>query len=164
MRYTRLPANRAAEADQAHEHWALNFENIGDPHQEISKICSERGWLDALQNRGSLEFLQSGVDWEIEHPKGFFQPGVLAFDQRAAGAPPLAFGAVEREFKRDCDAANAHSRMGKYRAEPYGWRLGWGCSHDDSPEADQRPPPRIFLLQPLLQTAGLLSPNLSPTG
>ena len=71
-------------ADQAHEHWELNFENIGDPHQEISKACSEQGWLTLYANRGSLEFLQSGADWEIEHPKGFFQPGVLALtkDQR----------------------------------------------------------------------------------
>ena len=65
-------------ADQAHEHWELNFENIGDPHQEISTACSEQGWLTLYANRGSLEFLQSGADWEIEHPKGFFQPGVLA--------------------------------------------------------------------------------------
>jgi hypothetical protein len=65
-------------ADQAHEHWELDFENVGDPHQEISKTCSERGWLTLYANRGDLEFLQRGADWEVEHPKGYFQPGVLA--------------------------------------------------------------------------------------
>ena len=65
-------------ADQAHEHWELDFENVGDPHQEISRTCSERGWLTLYANRGDLEFLQRGADWEIEHPKGYFQPGVLS--------------------------------------------------------------------------------------
>jgi hypothetical protein len=65
-------------ADQAHEHWDLDFENVGDPHQEISRTCSERGWLTLYANRGDLEFLQRGADWEVEHPKGYFQPGVLA--------------------------------------------------------------------------------------
>ena len=65
-------------ADQANKHWELNFQNIGDPHQEISRICSERGWLTLFANQGDLEFLQRGANWDIEHPKGFFQPGVLA--------------------------------------------------------------------------------------
>ncbi|MEM8768966.1 MAG: hypothetical protein AAGE43_16080 [Pseudomonadota bacterium] len=65
-------------ADQAHEHWGLNFENVGDPHQEIARTCSERGWLTLYANRGDLEFLQRGANWKLEHPKGYFQPGVLA--------------------------------------------------------------------------------------
>ncbi len=65
-------------ADQAHEHWELNFPTIGDPHQEIPRTCSERGWLTLYANQGDLEFLRRGVNWDIEHPKGFFQPGVLA--------------------------------------------------------------------------------------
>ncbi len=65
-------------ADQAHEHWGLNFENVGDPHQEISRSCSERGWLTLYANVGDLEFMQRGANWKIEHPKGYFQPGVLA--------------------------------------------------------------------------------------
>ena len=40
------------------------------------RICSERG-LTLYANQGDLEFLQRGANWDIEHPKGFFQPGVL---------------------------------------------------------------------------------------
>ena len=65
-------------ADEAHKHWTLDFENVGDPHQEISKTCTERGWLTLFANRGDLGFLQRGANWNVEHPKGFFQPGVLA--------------------------------------------------------------------------------------
>ena len=53
-------------ADQAHEHWELDFENVGDPHQEISRTCSERGWLTLYANKGDLDFLQRGADWKVE--------------------------------------------------------------------------------------------------
>ena len=150
-------------ADQAHEHWALNFENIGDPHQEISKICSERGWLTLYANRGSLEFLQSGVDWEIEHPKGFFQPGVLALTRerrvlyrwRSVPSSENLNGTAMRPTP-------THVWENTERSLMAGGSAG-DALHDDSPVVDQRPPPEFFLLQPLLQTAGLLSPNLSPT-
>ena len=65
-------------ADQAHSDWALNFENVGDPHQEVSRTLSERGWLTLYTNDKSLEFIQRGTTWKVEHPKGHFQPGVLA--------------------------------------------------------------------------------------
>ena len=68
-------------ANQAHEHWDLNFDNIGDPHQEIARVCYKRDWLTLYANRGDTEFLQRGADWTVEHPKGFFQPGVLAITQ-----------------------------------------------------------------------------------
>lgn len=55
---------------------------MGDPHQEISRTCSERGWLTLYANQGDLEFLQRGAKWKIEHPKGFFQPGVLALTRQ----------------------------------------------------------------------------------
>ncbi|MCH1601808.1 MAG: hypothetical protein L7S57_03100, partial [Luminiphilus sp.] len=45
-------------ANQAHEHWDLNFDNIGDPHQEIPRVCDERDWLTLYANRGDTEFLQ----------------------------------------------------------------------------------------------------------
>ena len=28
-----------------------------------------------------MAFIQNGTDWTVEHPKGFFQPGVLALTQ-----------------------------------------------------------------------------------
>lgn len=68
-------------AGRATPEWELDFESIGDPHQEIAATCRERGWLDLYVNP-SLEFLQQNAldvaDFVPTHPKGFFQPGVLA--------------------------------------------------------------------------------------
>jgi len=69
-------------SDRAAREWKLDFETVGDPHQEISDACCERGWLDLFVNE-RLEFLQASVgasDWTPSHPKGYFQPGVLALD------------------------------------------------------------------------------------
>jgi len=69
-----------ALSDRAARDWELDFETVGDPHQEISDACCKRGWLDLFVNE-RLEFLQASAgagDWTPSHPKGFFQPGVLA--------------------------------------------------------------------------------------
>ena len=72
-----------ALAGRAATDWRLDFETIGDPHQEISGTCRERGWLDLFVNE-RLEFLRASVgdgrDWVPTHPKGYFQPGVLALN------------------------------------------------------------------------------------
>jgi len=74
-------------AGWASAEWALNFETIGDPHHEISGACRERGWLDLYVNE-RMEFLGNAPDMknvlrgrEMEHPKGYYQPGVLAITQ-----------------------------------------------------------------------------------
>lgn len=68
-------------ADRACASWSLDFEAIGDPHHEIAGVCRERGWLDLIVNQ-RLGFIESSTaaaaDWSPSHPKGFFQPGVLA--------------------------------------------------------------------------------------
>lgn len=68
-------------ASRAASEWRLDFESIGDPHHEIASACRTRGWLDLFVNE-RLEFLQRSVDasldWAPTHPKGYFQPGVLA--------------------------------------------------------------------------------------
>ena len=137
-------------ADQAHQHWELDFENVGDPHQEISRTCSERGWLTLYANRGDLEFLQRGADWEVEHPKGYFQPGVLALTNAgrvlyrwrsvpsaenlqgtlARPTPQHTWGAIERSLA----AGDA----------------GGDAAHDDDPAIDQAPPPRILFVAALI--------------
>lgn len=70
-----------ALAGRAATEWRLDFESIGDPHHEISGACRERGWIDLFVNE-RLEFLQQSakdaVGWAPTHPKGYFQPGVLA--------------------------------------------------------------------------------------
>ena len=64
-------------ADRAKDSWALGFDCIGDPHQEISGVARDRGWLDLYVNK-TLEFLKaSATHFDPQHPKGYLQPGVL---------------------------------------------------------------------------------------
>ena len=79
--------------DQAHEHWELNFDNVGDPHQEIPRICDECGWLTLYTSRGDTTFLQRGANWQVEHPKGFFQPGARHYTVESYPVS-LALGAL----------------------------------------------------------------------
>lgn len=143
-------------ADQAHEHWELTFDNVGDPHQEISKTCSERGWLTLFANRGDHEFLQRGADWKVEHPKGFFQPGVLALTSnhrvlyRWRSIPtaenlngttmrPTAahvWDQVEHALQAGDDAGDA--------------------SHDDNPTIDSGPPPRLLFFAAIIANGWFL--------
>lgn len=72
-----------ALAGRAASEWNLDFESVGDPHHEIAGACRQRGWLDLFVNE-RLAFLQASAgaasDWAPTHPKGYFQPGVLAVD------------------------------------------------------------------------------------
>ena len=68
-------------ASRASSEWHLDFDTVGDPHHEVSGTCAQRGWLELFVNE-HLEFLQQSaaeaVGWAPTHPKGYFQPGVLA--------------------------------------------------------------------------------------
>ena len=69
-------------AGRAAKDWKLDFETVGDPHHEIAGACRERGWVDLFVNE-EVDFLEQSVtgselDWKPTHPKGYFQPGVLA--------------------------------------------------------------------------------------
>jgi len=66
-------------ASQAQEVWELPFESVGDPHHEISDACRERGLLELFVNaETALMVGEAGPGFA--HPKGYFQPGVLALD------------------------------------------------------------------------------------
>jgi len=69
-----------ALAGRAATDWQLDFETLGDPHHEISGACRERGWIDLFVNErlGFLQASAGAADWAPTHPKGYFQPGVLA--------------------------------------------------------------------------------------
>ena len=143
-------------ADRAHEHCELDFENVGDPHQEISRVCSERGWLTLYASTGSLEFLQRGAEWEVEHPKGFFQPGVLALTRE---------GRVLYRWRSVPSAANlngtvarptsTHAWMHIEQALEAGEDTG-DAAHDDDPVVDQSPPPRLVFLAAVLANGWFL--------
>jgi len=66
-------------ASEAAESWGLAFPLIGDPHHEIADQCRARGWLDLYVNahRDRHGIVARGHDIPV-HPKGYFQPGVLA--------------------------------------------------------------------------------------
>jgi len=64
-------------ASRAQQQWEFGFDAIGDPHHEISGHCRDRGWLELFVNE-KFDFLDQSADWEPQHPKGYFQPGVLA--------------------------------------------------------------------------------------
>ena len=143
-------------ADQAHEHWELDFESVGDPHQEISRTCSERGWLTLYANRGNLEFLQRGANWKVEHPKGYFQPGVLAL---------TSAGRVLYRWRSVPSAANLSGTLARPTAR-HAWEsiersLAAGgvtgdAAHDDDPVIDQKPPPRALFVAALLANGWFL--------
>lgn len=63
----------------AEDDWELNFETVGDPHHEIWATCVDRGWLELIVNPDT-RVLSDREDSMYHHPKGYFQPGVLALD------------------------------------------------------------------------------------
>lgn len=62
-------------ATEAQTSWDLPFNAIGDPHHEIREECAERGWVDVFTNKIPGE---KNPGFYNAHPKGFFQPAVLA--------------------------------------------------------------------------------------
>ena len=62
-------------ATEAEETWKTGFPCVGDPHHEIRDACREHGFLDLYANK-DYGHLRSRP-W-ASHPKGYFQPGVLA--------------------------------------------------------------------------------------
>ena len=143
-------------ADQAHKHWELNFANVGDPHQEISKTCSERDWLTLFANRGSFEFLSRGTNWNVEHPKGFFQPGVLALTKQ---------GRILYRWRSVPSQENLNGTTARPTASHVWARIDKSLTagdaaedapHDDNPEIDQSPPPRILFFAALIANGWFL--------
>jgi hypothetical protein len=53
------------------------FEHIGDPHHEILEECTKRGWLSLFLWEMGGKINDESTSW-VSHPKGHFQPGVLA--------------------------------------------------------------------------------------
>ncbi len=70
---TSEPHTLAREAETS---WELDFPSVGDPHHEVAGECRERGWLRLFVNE-RVGLLNRVGPW-VAHPKGYFQPGVLA--------------------------------------------------------------------------------------
>jgi hypothetical protein len=143
-------------ADQAHTHWDLSFENIGDPHQEIPRVCNERDWLTLYASRGKTEFLQRGADWKVEHPKGFFQPGVLVVNQssvilyrwRSVPSEKNLNGTVARPTPMHVWNAIENALASGSR--------GVHAPLDENPQIDAPPPPKLVFIAALIANAWFL--------
>lgn len=70
-------------ARNAQDDWETGLEHVGDPHQEIADACAQRGWLSLFtfdwgEKAEGSQWIAD--DW-VSHPKGYFQPGVLAVNR-----------------------------------------------------------------------------------
>ena len=143
-------------ADQAHQHWELSFENVGDPHQEIPRLSSERDWLTLYANKGDLEFSNAGRIGEVEHPKGYFQPGVLALTNS---------GRILYRWRSVLPVENLNGTLARPTAK-YAWSeiekslvagdTAEDALHDDQPEIDSIPPPRLVFIAALIANGWFL--------
>ena len=126
-----------ALAARARQDWDLPFDCIGDPHHEIADAARERGWLDLyVQDAG--EFLARDTAWDVTHPKGHFQPGVLVLNSD---------GQLLYRWRSVPSRANAGSAAGRPAAE-YVWgkvrqvlaqQSGEDAPLDEAPMLDSRP-------------------------
>ena len=144
-------------ARNAQEDWETGLEHIGDPHQEISAACTERGWLSLFVNHFGDEGERPQSDW-VSHPKGYFQPGVLAIDQtgrvlyrwRSRPTRKNVGGAISRPT-----AGHVWSRVQVARLEPAG---APDVPPDESPEMDTPPVPWPLFVMLVLANGWFLGP------
>jgi len=71
------PHSLASEAEVT---WEMTIPVIGDPHHEIREDLKARGWLDIFYNEDTGHLRERS--W-ANHPKGYFQPAVIAIDEKA---------------------------------------------------------------------------------
>jgi hypothetical protein len=144
---TSEPQTFASEAVTA---WELRFPVIGDPHHEISDGLRARGWLSLFVNRRT-QLWERGSGFAT-HPKGIFQPGILAVSRtgrvlyrwRSRPTRKNLGGALERPVAED-----VWKKIQQALAEP-----------PDAPDAPMDVPERFdaevntpFVLAPLMMLA-----------
>ncbi len=140
--------------------WEFDFESIGDPHHEISGACEARGWLKLFVNKQIGSFINDGPVYA--HPKGHFQPGVLALDSngrvlyRWRGVPTRKNmgGATERPvasyvFEKIIQALDASDNPSN-------------ANLDNSPELDSRGLPWPVFVSLLTANGWFIKPKPFP--
>lgn len=149
-------------ASEAERDWELDFPSIGDPHHEIADECRERGWLHLFINRATALVEQSKR--RAAHPKGYFQPGVLAVTRagrvlyRWRGRPTRRNmgGAAERPVGADVWA--------KVRAALRAGDAAGDAAMDVPERTDLRGIPWPLFVTLLLANGGFLRPKPFPLG
>ena len=74
---TSEPHSLASESESA---WDKTIPVMGDPHHEIRKALSDRGWLNVFYNEDAGHLRERS--W-ASHPNGYYQPAVLAVGKDA---------------------------------------------------------------------------------
>jgi hypothetical protein len=147
-------------ASEAQVHWELAFDSVGDPHHEIAADCKERGWLHLFVNPevGPLAE-ETGF---ASHPKGHFQPGVLAVTRggrvlyRWRGRPTRrnAGGATSRPLPERV--------WGETQKALATGQEGGDAGFDEVTEFDMRAPPWPVFVCLLLANGNFLRPRPFP--
>jgi hypothetical protein len=143
---------RSAQTD-----WETGFEHIGDPHQEISGQCAEHGWISLFTNHFGDDFVGEERSW-VSHPKGYFQPGVLALSPsqrvlyrwRSRPNRKNVGGALMRPT-----APHVWKQVQSALAEPAG---ALDVPHDDNPTLDSPAVPWPLFVTLLLANGWFLKP------
>ncbi len=142
-------------ARNAQEDWQTGLEHVGDPHQEIAGACAQRGWLSLFTADWGDEFLVK--EW-VSHPKGYFQPGVLALSRegrvlyrwRCRPSRQNVGGAIARPTP-----SHVWSRVEAALREP---KDAPDVAPDTDPELDARPAPWPLFVTLLLANGWFLRP------
>lgn len=141
----------------AQEHWETGFDHVGDPHQEILAECSDRDWLSLFIWQHAADSPAQKSRW-ISHPKGYFQPGVLAFSRegrvlyrwRSRPSRQNTGGATGRPTATHV-WESVRAELGKPSDAP-------DASLDDAANLDGRSRPWILFLTMLLGNGWFLKP------
>lgn len=144
----------------AEQDWELSYAALGDPHHEITAACQERGWLELIVNPETT-VMSDREDSFYHHPKGYFQPGVLALDSggrvlyRWRGIPTRKNmgGATERPT-----ANHVYENLSAALATP-------GADDavlDEKPELDSRGLPWPLFMSLLVANGWFIKPKTFP--
>ncbi len=100
--------------------------------------------------------MQRGADWKVEHPKGYFQPGVLALTNS---------GRILYRWRSVPSEENLNGTLARPTAK-YAWNeiqesltagdAAGDAAHDDQPEIDSAPPPRPVFIAALIANGWFL--------
>lgn len=144
-------------AKNAQQDWETGFEHVGDPHHEIAATCRERGWIALFRHDWGGEFVESGPSW-VSHPKGYFQPGVLALSREGR----VLYRWRCRPTRRNVGGAVARPTpahvWGRVRAALEEPPDAPDAAPDADPELDTPPVPWALFVMLLLSNGWFLRP------
>jgi len=138
-------------ANSAQQDWNTGFGHIGDPHQEISGMCAQKGWLSLFTNEWANVRV---ADW-ASHPKGYFQPGVLALNHEGR----VLYRWRSRPTRKNIGGAVSRPTPGHvWKSIQDAFNEDADAAHDDNPELDSPGTPWSIFVTLLLANGWFLKP------